>query len=486
MEARRATRLLAVLRENAPDEKHVRIDLREFTDDAELSAALRTNEHVNSIKLDFWNLENNTTNWDSLLRVIATRENLEKVMLRGSFRPPRSSITDPVIPFLLTIQQNPSVQTVGVEHIRLFGDTVASFLDNATFVTTLRLERCEMEGPAGALAVADALQRNSNIQRLELIDVSGTYLIPIVNGLTSNTTVKILKLWFAYVSLDVSLAVGRLLESTRTIERLELALGNDYDVEVDTFRPISQGLIQSTSVTDVKLERCDFDGQEVVLLLNSILASKTNLQSLTLDSCNLHEDGQAEFRAAILSLLQPHSSLRSFDLNDRYVFDTSQDFARLLTAVEASPLECFSIGTIDSSENCLALIASIPRMQVRTLELSLNDYDMEDITTDLIQAIKRNASLHTVAVKDVYGPDWLDEDDNLKLLAYTARNEFLAQWMENPNLVPKAAWSEYLAVAQTTGHDTVFRILLALAPWLGPFEGVQRRKRCRPNFYLPS
>jgi hypothetical protein len=467
-----ATRTLDRLRQNDPSKTDVEIFVRHFID-AELSAALRTNEHVNNIQLNFENLENNTTNWDSLLRVIATREILEKVTL---FADSGEDDTEQVAPFLLAIQRNSSVQTMELYELRLSGGLMASFIDCAKSLTTLSITRCHMVDPGGALAVSDALKRNTNIQRLELNDLRGMYLIPIVNGLTSNTTVKILKLWFGSVLLDESLAVGSLLESTRTIERLELALGDFYDVEVDTFCPIAQGLIQSTSITDVSFANCNFDGQEVVLLLNSILESKTNLQSLTLDSCNLHEDGRECIRSAILSLLRPNSLLRSLEVISDYLshcgFGASQDFARLLTAVESSPLERFAFGPIHSSKYCLALIASIPRMQVRTLELRLGD-DLEDMTRDFIQAVKQNASLRTVAVKyDNADWDWLDDADNLKLLAYLARNEFLPQWMENPAVVPDAAWSEYLAaVAQTTGPDTIFCILVSLTPSLWNAEG---------------
>jgi hypothetical protein len=38
-------------------------------------------------------------------------------------------------------------------------------------------------------------------------------------------------------------------------------------------------------------------------------------------------------------------------------------------------------------------------------------------------------------------------------------------------LVPDAAWPEYLAVAQTTGPDAVFSILVSLAPSAWPFDG---------------
>jgi hypothetical protein len=76
----------------------------------------------------------------------------------------------------------------------------------------------------------------------------------------------------------------------------------------------------------------------------------------------------------------------------------------------------------------------------------------------------------------------------MKLFSYSSRNKCLAEWIKNPNEVPKAAWAGALDLAQMTGTDTVFRILRALAPSLGPFvEGEERRrKHRRPDFYLPS
>jgi hypothetical protein len=74
----------------------------------------------------------------------------------------------------------------------------------------------------------------------------------------------------------------------------------------------------------------------------------------------------------------------------------------------------------------------------------------------------------------------------MKLISYFARNEFLSQWIENPTVVSKAAWPLALDVAQTTGPGTVFRIMRALAPLLGPFEGEQCRKHRGPDFNLPS
>jgi hypothetical protein len=467
---------LAYLRQNDPSITSFENILQRFDD--ELLEALRMNEHINHIHLHLHGLAENS-NWDSLLRVLATREILVKVEL-SSFEEDDTCTDRVTRPFLLALQQNPSLQTAGFTCLQLSGESMASFIDSATSLTELSIIGCAMVAPGGALAIAAALQLNTNIRRLEL-DLEEMYLIPIVSSLASNTSVKTLHVWFESISLNGSLALASLVESSATIERLELH--DDGGVQANLFRSIAQSLIQSMSITDVKLEHCRFECQNEVLMLNSILESKSNLQWLSLQHCHADRDVREEFRAAILSLLQPHSSLRSLELiNDEqdlsYIgFHTSQHFCQLLTAVESSPLEHLALAIIDSREAFLALIASIPKMHVGTLELMIrHDRFLEDMTRDFIQAIKRNASLRTVVVKTFHifrDRDWFEDDaDKLKLLAYSARNQFLAQWMENPAVVPDVAWSEYLAaVAQTTGPDTVFSIFLSLTPSLWNEEG---------------
>jgi hypothetical protein len=343
---------LRYLLENNPRETFFKFHLQHFNSD-DLSEALRTNEHVKIIELEFLGLTNNS-NWDSLLRVIATREILENVTLRGGLNIrglPRFYNFDLVPPFLLAIQQNPRIQSVAFSSLHLSGNVIASFLDTATFVTTLELGEGDMLAPGGVLAVAAALQRNTNILRLKLSNLrlklrclAEMYMIPIVRSLASNTTLTTLQLDFAHFSLDESLAVGNLLESTTTIERLELHLGGillcDGGIEANQFRPIAQGMILSSSVTHVRFVYCRFDSPGVVRMLNGVLESKSNLQSLAMEHCSVHEDGQEEFRAAISSVLQRHSLLRSLELISHgralslYGFGTPQDFARLCTAVE--------------------------------------------------------------------------------------------------------------------------------------------------------
>jgi hypothetical protein len=409
-----AERQIETLRWNNPDRKSFTITVgRYFTDDYELSEALRANDHVNEIWLDLAGLPYSTCiNWNSLLCVLSTRVNFEKVFVYDHNERLSTKFTPELVtPFLLAIQQNPNIQIVDLWFVRLSGDSMASFIDTATSVTDLQIKKCSMEPTGGALAVAAALQRNTNIQRLKLSELDAADLIPIVSSLAANTGVKALGLAFFrhQIPLNLSLAVKLLLESTTNIQRFHFNGFGHYEsnVDVDTFRPIAQGLIQSRTVTEVKLEGWNFNSQEVVRVLNSILESKSNLQSLDLDTCTVHEDGQEEFRATILRLLQPHSLLRSLDLRQRsglsrYGFGSVQDFNRLVTAVESSPLERFSIGSI-SKEIVPALVASIPKMHVLTLELKL-DSDHKTIG-DIMHAFRQNASLRTLVVKD-----WLDRD----------------------------------------------------------------------------
>jgi hypothetical protein len=417
-----------------------------------------------------------------LLGVLATREPLESVTLWDDDDPEQRNSPERIAPFLLGIQRNPRVQMVGFDSLRLSGDAIASFLDSATSVTTLSLTNCVMEqAPGGALAVATALQRNTNIQRLELWDQYAMYMVPILNSLAFNSRVRELIVWIDSEAL--SLALKDFLESSLTIQQFELKGCRGESIEKDSFDPIAQGLIKNKSVAAVCFEECDFDSHEVVLSLNSILESKSNLQFLTLRDCIVHHQGRESFHAAIFGLLQPHSLLRSFELNcnnlSDYGFETAQDCARLLRAVETSPLERFSIGTIASRESCLELIASIPKMQLKTLSLVL-DSSLDDMKGAIIQAVKRNASLLTCTVGTRMGNSiYLLNDDELN--AYSLRNKRLARWIENPTLLPNTEWPKCLELAQTTGPDIVFRILLALAPSLGPLDGEKCQKRRRSD-----
>ena len=64
---------LYLLRENDPSHTSSLFQLCRFSDN-ELSEAFRNNVHVKKIHLSLIAMAQNTTNWESLLRVLATRQ----------------------------------------------------------------------------------------------------------------------------------------------------------------------------------------------------------------------------------------------------------------------------------------------------------------------------------------------------------------------------------------------------------------------------
>ena len=118
-------------------------------------------------------------------------------------------------------------------------------------------------------------------------------------------------------------------------------------------------------------------------------------------------------------------------------------------------------------------------MHAHDLVLDLCHLLPYDMKGGIVGAVKRNASLRTVVINDDFSDEWHNENDRMKLTLYCRRNAFLGQWMENPNVVPRAAWPEYLAAVQITGPDAVFGILQALAPSLWAVVDEQGRKRRR-------
>ena len=129
--------------------------------------------------------------------------------------------------FLRAIQQNTSIRSVELRWLRLPTD-ISTFVDNASSITSFSLYNCDMdpaERQQGARSLAVALQRNTNIETLELSSLEDIYAVPILEGLRSNTSLKT----FVFsgtaltdISDATSHALHQLLESTTSIQRFEL------------------------------------------------------------------------------------------------------------------------------------------------------------------------------------------------------------------------------------------------------------------------
>jgi hypothetical protein len=308
------------------------------------------------------------------------------------------------------------------------------------------------------------------------VRLSPDQLTPFLLAIQKNPRVQTVSFHSLQLSSDFMVPF---LDNATSVRELKLS-GCDMETPADAL-VIAAVFQRNTTVQRLKLEWIN----EVLMipLLNSLASeqSKSKLRSLRLLFCAVLQPRLESFRVAMLGILQPDSLLRCLDLSYSGGFETAEDFARLFTAVELSPLESFNIRKLpDSEDSCIELIASIPKMQLTTLEVDL-DRDLPYLKRDFIRAVKRNASLRTVVARVGGRDDWLNCDDRQKLVSYSRRNEFLARWSAKPTVVPKAAWPEALDVARTTGPGTVFHILRALASALWTSEGEPCRKRRRSD-----
>ena len=491
------------LRQNDPEDTAFYIVLHNETSDADLAQALEQNPFVTEIHIDLEGDEEGEEqqqwpDWSSLVRVIATRANLEKVILEDAMSAEqRNAPAGLVRAFLHAIQQNTAIRSVEMRWLRLSTD-ISAFVDNASSITSFRLFDCHME-PAereqGTRSLAAALQRDTNIETLELCMLEDIYAIPMLEGLRSNVSLKtfIFSVTSAYSATEVSDATSQalqhLLESTTSIQKFELIASQ---FSGDKFRPIARAITRSESVSELKFVRCRFLDRISFAPLQSILLSKRNLTSLCLHGCffgggQVHED--------IISFLsRPDSLLRCFEFQSRHYL-VGGDFPRiqfknLLQAIQMSKLERFSIGTIQSQQQLQTLTQSIPSMKLKELEVGFRDdeFDRETIKQALLQAVKNNFSLHTVKGEILFHDesDLFDSDEDTQRLAFYAnRNESLDQWVNHPETVEPKVWPDVLSLAERAGPDALFRGLHSV---LGRDYVALKggRKRKRTQYYTPS
>ena len=134
--------------------------------------------------------------WESLREAIQTHPAIRMVLLadivvNGGTRTSAASVNR----FLLAIRQNQRVISVHLSSVRLTGEIITTFLDNATFLRKLHLGQVHWEQPERDIPqLKSALQRNSNITSLDLAEMRGQELNQILNGLAHNRHLQQLEL----------------------------------------------------------------------------------------------------------------------------------------------------------------------------------------------------------------------------------------------------------------------------------------------------
>ena len=496
------------LRQNDPDNTEINIDLHEEPSDADLAQALQQNPFVTEIDLSLEG-EQHRADWNSFLHVIATRANLETVRLWDAriIAWPRNTpaVLLQLRSILRAIQQNRTVRRVEMCELPLPTD-ISTFVDNASSITSFRLSNCD--GEQGARSLAVALQRNTNIETLELSSLNDIYAVPILEGLRSNVFLKTINFApssaAAEVSDATSHALQHLFESTTSIQKFELGHARFRERQ---FSLIAQAITSSECVSELELYECQFTGHESFAQLQSILQNKRNLTTLCLDCCSF-VGGQVHHD--IISLLsRPDSPLRCFEFQSHGNLEEfpGVHFRNLLQAIQMSKLERFEIGTIRTQQQLQTLTESIPSMHIRELEVDfwydegnddeddeVGELSREAIRQHLLRAVKNNFSLRTVKAEmftetddEIDGTNLFERAEDKQALAFYAnRNATLDQWVDNPvTIEQQKVWPDALSLAERAGPNAFFRGLRSvLQSDCGSLPSGRKRKR--PQLYTPS
>lgn len=148
-------------------------------------------------------------------------------------------------------------------------------------------------------------------------------------------------------------------------------------------------------------------------------------------------------------------------------------FQALLTAAtnSSTQLEHLIIERVPFSDDTYdqALKLAIPSLKIK--EFTLLDWgsSTEEQTANLLEALNKNYVLQKV--------QGLGLETQLEL--FLSRNRKLAEWTDNPMLVPRELWSFALSLALEAGVNSLYQNLLAFSGegvGLQP-EGVRKRKR---------
>ena len=223
------------------------------------------------------------------------------------------------------------------------------------------------EREQGTRDLAAALQRNTNIETLELWKLDDLYAIPILEGLRLNTAVKTFIFSAATFFGCIVPCSSTLLDSTTSIQRFELR--NEMSFVERLFRPIAQAITNSECVSELKFWWVRFQDQSSIAQLQSILQNKRNLTSLCLHYCSF---GGGQVHEDIISLVsRPDSLLRCFEFQSGWVFgrciseNSIQEPASSNRKEQAGTIQ---IGSIETPHQLQTLTQSIPLMRIKELE----------------------------------------------------------------------------------------------------------------------
>ena len=194
----------------------------------------------------------------------------------------------------------------------------------------------------------------------------------------------------------------------------------------------------------------------------------------------------------VLQLLRACVKLKTicFDKLLFRVSDRSSDFPLLpqvLETISELKLRRVIFRRVRSRATFLAITHAIPRLRIESLDVmgegdaaglgGTAGWDWADAKRLLSAALKKNFCLREVWC------DFFQLDDDEEIEFYMNRNARLAEWVENPALVPKHLWPLAVSLAMAAGYDALYRSLRVVVP---ESNKLRKRKRQHPVYFDPS
>jgi len=470
--------------------EYVGLSLSMFSNDDQvvrLAEAFHGNHKVKIITFHFGPKkdadENTPSNWDPLLRVLESREMLVEVKIQGN--PTGSLLQLYRDHFFRALQQNSNVRSLQLGAIDLSDahvtDPLCSHLDKGTSLKKLSLSRgCEY-----APALATALQHNTNIEALMFCGCPDTFALPILEILAApKTTSRVSKIVYCPTRGIPSEAVAGALQhcfkgnAGASIQSAELKglRFNQNQPSAARIR-ILDGLTQSQTVKEVEFHQFigEFEGSQIAVSVANLVRNKFNLESLCLSASNLPEYDKIE-SALVEALCRPKSKLRYLKLdlqNHRTpsgLFPFPKFQALITAATRSVQLERLDLGQVRGCGDAYvqALTEAVSSLKVKEFTFRGVSTFTQEQSTNLLEAFKGNYILQKVQCMGL----------ETQLEFCLNRNRKLAEWTENPKLVPRDLWPDAIKLALEAGRESLYLSLIAMSgDGIGlQREGVRKRK----------
>jgi hypothetical protein len=139
-----------------------------------------------------------------------------------------------VLRFIAPASRNSLIKEIRLIFLNIPTDSLESYLCHSKNLTKFAMESTSIEvayGVSKAQAIA-AFSQNKAIEQLILCNLEESILIPLLNHLKSNTSIKQLDIsWlYAVISDQVSKSIQQLLKESATLQTIELGYGSHFKV----------------------------------------------------------------------------------------------------------------------------------------------------------------------------------------------------------------------------------------------------------------